>query len=507
MQLLTKPRPNKWPAFFYTGVPLAFTAILWWLSPYQVSVSQAAAGFVLAWIPWISYQKWSKGERRDVPLFVLIAGMFWLAYATPLFLSGRSISAVNGGRQLSEDSITLSLYLAVLGVLAIAVGMKVVGSSRRVPRLNFDLPTDPARWNYIRVALVLGILLRVFVPVGALGAEARQIIVNLESMLPGVTFAILFRYFLVGKCPGVDRVLVFGYLAVALFLGIASGWMGSFIGVGVTCAAIYIYERRKPPIVAALIILPAILFFQPAKEAFRVRFWEKNSDADQVQKISFWVNHSWNMWNNALSDASGTDAKDLARRSLDRLSLLRQTANVIELTPDIVPYQYGRLYSYLAVTFIPRFVWPSKPSVNDANRWYQVTYRLTRSNDLRGVSIAVGTLAESYINFGWFGPILIMLPLGIFLGTFQRIFLRSDSGLFLSSVGAVLIPQLLAVDSQMAEYVAGLAQQILIVLVVLLPLLKFRTRGKNLAARFSLKYQDGIRRPASELTAEKHVPG
>jgi hypothetical protein len=59
----------------------------------------------------------------------------------------------------------------------------------------------------------------------------------------------------------------------------------------------------------------------------------------------------------------------------------------------------------------------------------------------------------------------------------------------------------------MAQYVAGLAQQVLIALVVLLPLLKNRTRGKNLAAKFSLKYQDRIQRPASGLTVQKHVPG
>jgi hypothetical protein len=418
--------------------------------------------------------------------------MFWLAYAAPLFFSGRSIAAVTGDRQLSEDSITLSLYLAVLGVLAIAVGMKVAGDLRRVPHLNFDLPTDPTRWNYLRVALVVGILLKVFVPIDALGTGVRQIIANLEGMLPAVTFAILFRYFLRGRCPDLDRVLVLGYLAATLLVGIASGWLGSFVGIGVTCAAIYIYERRKLPIAAALIILPAILFFQPAKEAFRARFWQRSSDASQVEKVSFWVDHSWSMWNSALADASGKGVRDLVQSSLDRFCLLQQTANVMELTPDIVPYQYGRLYSYLAITFIPRFVWPSKPSVNDANRWYQVSYRLSKPKELRGVSIAVGSLAESYINFGWFGPVLIMLPLGVFLGYFQRIFLRSDSGLFLSSVGVVLIPQLLSIESQMAEYVAGLAQQILIILAVLLPLLKSRTRRKNLAARFSSKFQDRI---------------
>ena len=174
----------------------------------------------------------------------------------------------------------------------------------------------------------------------------------------------------------------------------------------------------------------------------------------------------------------GQRGKLLGDDALARVSLLQQTANVMELTPSRVPYQYGSLYSYIAVTFIPRFLWPDKPSVNDANRWYQVSYGLTSPGGLSIVSIAVGTLAESYINFGWLGPVLIMLPLGIFLGSFQRFFLRAESGLLFSSVGAVLVPTLLSVESQMAQYVAGLAQQIFVVLLVLLPTLKYRAQKK-----------------------------
>jgi hypothetical protein len=72
---------------------------------------------------------------------------------------------------------------------------------------------------------------------------------------------------------------------------------------------------------------------------------------------------------------------------------------------------------------------------------------------------------------------IIMFPLGVFLGCFQRVFLRADSGLFFSSLGAVLVPHLIGIESQMAEYVAGLAQQMFIVLLVLLPILKARARA------------------------------
>jgi hypothetical protein len=144
----------------------------------------------------------------------------------------------------------------------------------------------------------------------------------------------------------------------------------------------------------------------------------------------------------------------------------------MEMTPNQVPYQDGRLYSYLIVTFVPRFIWPDKPSANDANRWYQVSYHLTLPSDLNSVSMAVGTVTESYINFGWFGPLIIMFCLGLLLGLFGKVLLNLKSGLLLSSIGVALLPGLISIESQMSVYIAGLVQQTLFCIVVLAPILR-----------------------------------
>ena len=152
----------------------------------------------------------------------------------------------------------------------------------------------------------------------------------------------------------------------------------------------------------------------------------------------------------------------------------------MESTPDRIPYQNGRLYSYMLVTFVPRLFWPDKPSVNDANRWYQVAYRLTSRDSLNGVSIAVGYLPESYINFGWFGPPAVMFGLGILLGTFDKVLLRSSSGLLLNSIGVSLLPGLLPVDAQLAQYIAGLGQQIVIALILFAPMFDLHRKQQRL---------------------------
>jgi hypothetical protein len=99
-------------------------------------------------------------------------------------------------------------------------------------------------------------------------------------------------------------------------------------------------------------------------------------------------------------------------------------------------------------------------------------------NDLNGVSIAVGYLPESYINFGWFGPPVVMFCLGILLGLFDKIFLRPSSGLLLNSIGVSLLPGLLPVDAQLAQYIAGVGQQVAVALITLAPMFDLHRNEK-----------------------------
>jgi hypothetical protein len=125
-----------------------------------------------------------------------------------------------------------------------------------------------------------------------------------------------------------------------------------------------------------------------------------------------------------------------------------------------------------------------------------VTYQLTRRNDLNGVSIAVGYLPESYINFGWFGPPVVMFCLGVFLSLFDRILLRPRSGLLLNSIGVVLLPHLLPVEAQLAQYLAGFGQQVAVALIALAPMFDLhRNESSRRARSFSAARTDQKERP------------
>lgn len=463
------------PVLLYAGVPLLVTAFLWATGSTELSLSEILAALILCWIPWASYQQWYRGSRQEIPLFSMIAAMYWVAYALPLFWSSHTIGLVTGNHRLSEQAIAQSMYLVVGGVLALWASMKIAASWRWEPSTRVDIPQNPWRWNYLRIVLIATILMRIAIPITAWGEGARQIIVNIESFVASITFVILFRSWLRGTALAVDKILVTGYFLVALVVGLSSGWLGTFVGLGIISLAAYVYERRKFPTTALLIVLPVVMFLQPGKAKFREMYWKggpsESYSGSYSERITFWIDASSRAWGRALTDPTGAGFRALGAATLSRLSLLEQTANVIEMTPAQIPYQYGRLYSYLPITFVPRFLWPEKPSVSDANKWYQLAYNLTAPANIESVGISVGTLTESYISFGWIGPITVMFCLGVFLGVLKELFMRNASGLLLSSIGVALLPGLLVVESQMAVYVSGLVQQVLFAFLTLAPVL------------------------------------
>jgi hypothetical protein len=466
-------------ALFCTVGPLIITFVLWATSLHDITALQLLAAVILSTIPWVAYQEWRRGPKEKIPLFALISAMYWIAYVIPLFWMEHAITLLAGGHQLSEDSITRSLYLVIFGLAALGIGMI---TARRWPFLDsfkLDIHASPSRWTYLRILLLATVALRIVVPIDTLGGGGRQFLAAVETIVPSLIFAILLRYYLRKAAVQMDKVLLAGYVVIALVAGIASGWLASFVGVAITATAIYVYERRRLPLVAIMIGIPIVLFLQPGKDKFRQQYWRAGASESYVERVNFWMSSSWSAWEQTIHNPGEGQAENLSARTLGRLSLLQQTANVMESTPDRIPYQNGRLYSYIFVTFIPRLFWPDKPSVNDANRWYQVSYRLTSRDDLNGVSIAVGYLPESYINFGWFGSPAVMFGLGILLGTFDKVFLRPSSGLLLNSIGVSLLPGLLPVDPQLAQYIAGLGQQILVALIALSPLFDLHSRSRR----------------------------
>ncbi len=457
--------------------PVLLIIALWAFSPLPIGLISVACSFLLVLLAWGSYCVWQRSDQRRFPLFAAISTMYVLAYGLPLYLGQHLGKTSFGPRVLSVDAMDNTMLLSVLGVAALAVGMSVRIPEGSAIKSKLDFQNKPLAWIYIRLVFVATAFLTTIFGVGALGAGGRQIVVDLEGVVGMVAFLALFRRYLTGQSERLDRILLLGFMILRLGRGIASGWLGAAVWFVLITAIGYFDVRRRIPkaIIAVLVIV--ILFLQPGKTEFRRRYWHGigNTVGNTSERATFWLSASVHAWSDAMERPD--KRSELFGETVTRASLFEPTAMVMQMTPTQVPYQNGRLYKYLAVSLIPRAIWPDKPSFNQANQFYQVAYGVTDRRDLGKVSMAVGILAESYINFGWFGPPFIMLILGLLLNCIRRYFLDAERGEFLRCLGIALLPNLLIVESQAAQYLSGLIQAILLTVVVFMPALHLARSG------------------------------
>ena len=460
--------------------PLCLTLALYVVRVSDVTLLQFVIAFVLLLWPWKEYRRWRSQGTSALPVFAMLAFMYWLYYVMPLFLEDHIFFTLYDpmGHELPQNTITLSLLMALVGVTSLWLGMKLKVARLVVPMSPLSIEVTTGKLNYVRAVLVVGSLLSLSdTPTTLAGEGGRQLISILVSVMPILAFAILFRNLVRGQTNRLDKLLIVGFLIVRVASGLSSGWLGVSASILMVCGAIYLMERRKLPRWSLVSVILFTLFFQVGKEDFRRTYWQGGdvgTQVSRVDRITFWAQNCFAKWHDAFADESGEALRRALNPSVSRVSLLNQTANVVDLTPSVIPYQYGWLYSYMAITWIPRFVWPEKPSVNEANQYYQVAYGLTSEEALSRVSISVGLLTESFINFGWIGVVGIMLLAGIFFDFYQDTFLSPTSGALMKGIGVILLPQFLAVESQMAQYVGGIAQQVLVTLAVMLPVIRFQ---------------------------------
>ena len=448
----------------------------------EVSLMQMVLALLLLYLPWRTYLTWRSGKKGSLPVFSMIGFMYGLYYVLPLFWEPHTISEVYSptGHNVSDAGVTLAMLMVVLGFGSLWLGMHVRVGRLLAPR-HLSINLAPSRRPYIRAVLAVGCLLNVYdLSPYILGEGGRQLTGIVISVVPMLAFVIIFRDYLRGDSTQVDRILLMTFVASRLFNGLSSGWLGVSMSLILTCGVVYLAERRRIPQVGLILVVFFVLFFQVGKEDFRKTYWNEESQGvalgatqgGRFERASFWVQRSLEKWGDTFADPNVQTLRDAIAPSVSRISLLNQTANVLDLTQSVVPYQYGQLYSYLGITLIPRFLWPDKPSMNGANQFYQVAYGLTREDDLAQVSIAAGTLTEGYINFSWPGAVGIMCLLGMFFDFYQTTFLSVKSGALLQAVGVVLLPTFLSIESQLAQYLGGIVQEVVVILIVMLPAVK-----------------------------------
>jgi hypothetical protein len=372
-------------------------------------------------------------REQGMPILPVLCLAFAVQYATPIFTQEPGIPVAFGFLYLDDADIVAALSLAILGVCSLQIAYYSLRNGKvltRIPRVSLTLNRKKAE-IFCLSAFVLSLLL------GRLqNSLSRETLLQFSAIIGLlqnqllVAIGILAWLVFTGRGKAWHKILLYVVTAVAAMKGFSTTMMESMmVPLAVLLMSKWFYTKRLP--VSLLVVIGVLfLFLSPVKKNIRSAIVESGAPAaaevSATDRAGDWISQAVGYWGEAFSGK-----RDLAESTSDAVSrtdLIHTFAHIYSLTPSSVPYQNGQTYSYLAIAWIPRAIWPEKPVANSANNFYAVAYDVSTEEGVKTSSFGATLIGEGYMNFGVPGVVIVMAFLGVVTSVLEDVFAGKESG-------------------------------------------------------------------------------
>ena len=406
--------PSGRRVVFLYSISLATYALLftfWQAEPVPWHVHLLAV--LVAATCFLPLARWYAQGGQGLPMFELICLSYALQFSMPVYTQPKWLTVYSREVPIRWEAVLDVLLYVELGIVAMVGSYILVRRSslaRHLPSL--DLPLIPERRSlYLWSALVGGGLLTLLQVLGwgFLGSSTFGAVVRLFTSQFNVAI-VLLAYIVYGdqEPRTLARVGLWGAVAFGFVVGLMTGLLEHTLMPLVLVLAVRWHVTRRMPWFAILVGFVLYMVLNPAKFEYRQQVWFSGEEYGLSQRLEVWAF--------AIEDELATARQRAAwevniRDSLARFDLVHRFAYVREMTPTYIPYYNGETYSYFLYAWIPRLLWPDKPSASESTDRLDLDYGFKYES--QPVTIAMGQLPEAYANLGVFGVGLVMALQGI----------------------------------------------------------------------------------------------
>jgi hypothetical protein len=422
-----------WKLYVVTaGLSILFIPLI--SSFYEYSFYQSILAIILFYVCLYPTARYFAHNESGVPVLAILCLAYAIQFVAPIFLGASEIRLVYGETKYLDDSYVVgALILTIVGMLALQIGYYTLQSrrfSRQVPTVDLHLNKKKA----VIYCLLVGVMLPVILSLRSTLSEEQNLqfsaiftlVRNQQLVVIGILGWIVYS----GQGTKWHRLLLYCVVIITTWYGLSTAFVEqSIIPITVLFVTKWLYSKRLSVLsLTAITIL--VLFLSPAKSSFREAAWVGSEQADTLEggldKPFLWIEQAVQYWGSTLGGER--DITEATSSTMSRTDLIHQFAHIYSLTPSSIPYQNGSTYSYFAVSWIPRAVWPDKPQAGGANNFFAVAYGITNEEGVKKSTFGVSLIGEGYINFGPLGVVVIMALQGIILILLQVIFGGPRSG-------------------------------------------------------------------------------
>jgi hypothetical protein len=383
----------------------------------------AAVTFLVGMVP-IVVDRARPSSRRHI-LLTVVTLAFMAQFAMPiltLYIPAQGLMDPSGmsGASLTARDIVRSQQIALLGLCVFLLAYSL--PLGRVVASQF--PTARYEWSQ-SAALLSGALLIMFGWLLTLGRQFGLISPQLGSgFIGGFSESVLFgsawlmaTYLAHRSRTALTLLLVM--VPIAMGFNFLTGSKRLFLTPPAMIALTWIINERRVRASWVLAGIAALVVLYPVAQFWRDDVLARNTltAADVLRNPG----PAFERTRGFLASGRFTSYFEEGFQATgNRIDAVGHAAVIIRDTPAVVPFQRGRTLALIPLAFIPRAIWPSKPTIT-IGQWITDNYTLVGSR----IESRIGPswIGEFYLNFAVPGVVGGMLLLGILLRLAHEAFL------------------------------------------------------------------------------------
>jgi hypothetical protein len=426
-----------------------------------------AAALLPAWI-------WVNAGARSVPILPTVALLHVLFYAAPILTTNYDIVRY-GAEDVLKAATAVVLYL----LAAAATYRAILVRRRRVPMRNsiFLINSEKLTVYFCLFGLSAAMLFHL-----ALFAGWLTWIGSAMGVLRAAIFSLAFvSCFMLGMLIGQRRLSPPYRTSSAILVGVTVllSWTSLLMVMGIMMVATavggYFIAAKRVPLFLITSFLAVVFLLHAGKADMRDVYWYGNNEIASVAQVpGFFVEWLERGILRLSDDRQGQNV-------IERSSLLAMLLQAQAKTPTTIAFLHGETYARLPGMLVPRFLWPDKPTSQDAMALLNIRYGLLSPDSLGNVSTSIGwgLIAEAYVNFGLIGVSTIGMLTGLFAGGVERWSAGKPLFSFRTSLAVISLVTLMKLENDLSYLVTVLWQSFIAMAIIFFLVGQARFRNKT----------------------------
>jgi hypothetical protein len=446
-KLLVSRKRSRFTVFRQLAAGCVFALIICvlnYMAPEHSTQTERIYGSLMLALIAVPFWLWRIGIDPNPPFIVLISLLYFYTYGLGVFLL-RSFAGNPYQPDVSARWIETALRLALAGMILMLAGYYAFPW---IP-LRSALPRFRMRWSDARAVRLAALVMAVFglvLSVGRIPGMPKSLaqVAGYAQDSFTVGICILIGLWWLGRLSGLSAWLLFLVLVpLRLGMGLVGGATGGSIVIAMTLVLMYCALSHRIPWILVFAGTAALFIIRPLELPYRSATWSPQGElynASDLRKTEYMYNL---MYRTIIGGEVPPDA--LIQAAGARLSVFPMLADVMSLTPSIVPYWAGETYYPLLFKFIPRMIWPDKPE-EVTGRTFGQRYGYTNLTN-PGTSINFAQLVEEYANFGVGGVVIGMFLIGMIYRGLLSMFVHPEMGLGALVAGVFIVSSLFDLET------------------------------------------------------------